>query len=104
MSGEGTFADRDRFPVPILLLLDLDMPKVDGFQVLEWLRAEPRLEQLPVAIMTASDNDPHISRAYELGADSYLIKPPDATAMLNLVQRLHAYWLILNDAPEYHLA
>ena len=104
LSGEGAFGDRDRFPVPILLLLDLNMPKVDGFQVLEWLRAEPRLRQLPVAIMTSSDHDPHISRAYELGADSYLIKPPDAAAMLNLVQRLHAYWLILNEAPEYHPA
>jgi len=54
--------------------------------------------------MTSSDHDPYISRAYELGADAYLIKPPDATAMLNLVQRLHAYWLILNEAPEYHAA
>jgi len=104
LSGEGAFADRDRFPMPILLLLDLNMPKMDGFQVLDWLRADPLLRQLPVAIMTSSDHDPHISRAYELGADSYLIKPPDATAMLNLVQRLHAYWLILNEAPEYHPA
>ena len=104
LSGEGAFADRDRFPMPILLLLDLKMPKMDGFQVLDWLRADPLLRQLPVAIMTSSDHDPHISRAYELGADSYLIKPPDATAMLNLVQRLHAYWLILNEAPEYHPA
>ena len=104
LGGEGAFADRDRFPMPILLLLDLNMPKMDGFQVLDWLRADPLLRQLPVAIMTSSDHDPHISRAYELGADSYLIKPPDATAMLNLVQRLHAYWLILNEAPEYHPA
>jgi len=104
LSGEGAFADRDRFPMPILLLLDLNMPKMDGFQVLDWLRADPLLRQLPVAIMTSSDHDPHISRAYALGADSYLIKPPDATAMLNLVQRLHAYWLILNEAPEYHPA
>jgi two-component system, response regulator len=52
---------------------------------------------VPVAIMTASDHDPHISRAYELGADSYLRKPPDAAALLALVQRLHAYWLIVNE-------
>src|SRR3989442_4741772 len=62
LSGEGAFDDRDRFPSPILLLLDLKMPKVDGFQVLEWLRSQPRLRQLPVAIMTSSDHDPHISR------------------------------------------
>src|SRR6266481_5769504 len=102
LSGEGAFSDRNRFPIPILLLLDLQMPKVDGFQVLEWLRTEPISRQMTVAIMTSSDHDPHISRAYELGADSYLIKPPDAAAMIGLVQRLHAYWMILNEVPEYH--
>jgi len=104
LRGEGAFADRERFPFPILLLLDLKMPKVDGFQVLNWLQSQAPSLQLPVAIMTSSDHDPDISRAYALGADSYLIKPPDATAMLNLVQRLHAYWLILNEGPEHHPA
>jgi CheY-like chemotaxis protein len=97
LKGEGRFADRTRFPLPILVLLDLKMPKLDGFHVLQWLRSHPQLDRLAVAIMTASDHDPDISRAYELGADSYLIKPPDAEALLALVQRLRAYWLILNE-------
>lgn len=97
LRGEDRFADRTRFPMPILLLLDLKLPKLDGFYVLEWLRRQPALDRLPVAIMTASDHDPDITRAYALGADSYLIKPPDAEALLALVQRLRAYWLILND-------
>jgi CheY-like chemotaxis protein len=104
LRGEGAFADRERFPFPILLLLDLRMPRADGFQVLEWLRTQTEFGHLPVAIMTSSDHDPDISRAYGLGADSYLIKPPSATAMLDLVQRLHAYWLILNEAPVSHAA
>ena len=95
--GEGRFADRKRFPLPILLLLDLKMPKLDGFHVLQWLRKQSEVQRVPVAIMTSSDHDPDISRAYELGADSYLIKPPDAEALLALVQRLNAYWLILNE-------
>jgi CheY-like chemotaxis protein len=95
--GEGKFTERAQFPLPILLLLDLKMPKANGFQVLEWLRKQPEFARVPVAIMTASDHDPHISRAYELGADSYLRKPPDAAALLALVQRLHAYWLIVNE-------
>jgi CheY-like chemotaxis protein len=103
LQGAGHFADRTRFPLPILLLLDLKMPKLDGFHVLEWLRKHHELDRLPVAIMTSSDHDPDISRAYELGADSYLIKPPDAGALLALVQRLHAYWLILND-PQGNIA
>src|SRR2546425_7191817 len=81
LSGEGAFADRDRFPFPILLLLDLKMPKVDGFEVLEWLQSQPARRHLPVAILTSSDQDPDIGRAHALGADSYLIKPPDAAAM-----------------------
>jgi CheY-like chemotaxis protein len=97
LQGEDRFADRTQFPLPILILLDLKMPKLDGFHVLQWLRSRPELNRLAVAIMTSSDHDPDISRAYELGADSYLIKPPDAEALLALVQRLRAYWLILNE-------
>lgn len=104
LKGEDQYADRNRFPVPILLLLDLKMPKVSGFQVLEWLRAQSRLAALPVAIMTSSDHDPDVRRAYELGATSYLNKPPDAEALLALVQRLHAYWLILDQPMECHPA
>src|SRR5262245_29053330 len=72
LKGKGRFADREKYPIPILLLLDLKMPKIDGFQVLEWLRKDAKLYGLPVAVMTSSDHDPHVRRAYELGADSYL--------------------------------
>src|SRR5256885_235495 len=72
LKGDGKYANRERFPKPILLLLDLKMPKVNGFQVLEWLRTQPGLAALPVAIMTSSDHDPDVTRAYGLGADSYL--------------------------------
>ena len=99
LKGEGKFADRHKFPLPILLLLDLKMPRTNGFQVLEWIRKYPKLAHLPVAVMTSSDHDPDATRAFELGADSYLIKPPDAEALLGLVQRLHAYWMILNERP-----
>src|SRR5437868_7092656 len=104
LKGDGKYADHKRFPQPILLLLDLKMPKVNGFQVLEWLRTQSSLAALPVAIMTSSDEDPDVKRAYELGADSYLTKPPDAGALLALVQRLHAYWLILNEPLQRHAA
>jgi CheY-like chemotaxis protein len=97
LKGEGQFADREKYPLPILLLLDLKMPKINGFQVLEWIHTQPGLAHLPVAIMTSSDSDPDVTRAYELGASSYLIKPPDAEALLALVQRLHAYWLIVDQ-------
>jgi CheY-like chemotaxis protein len=104
LKGEGQFADRRKHPLPILLLLDLKMPKVNGFQVLQWLRRRSDFRTLPVAIMTSSDHDPHVARAYELGADSYLTKPPNAETLLALVQRLHAYWMIVNARPEFEAA
>ncbi len=104
LTGDGLFADRSQYPLPMLLLLDLKMPKVTGFEVLDWLRKQPRLGRMPVAVMSSTEHDPHIARAYELGADSYLIKPPDAEALLGLVQRLQAFWLIVNEGPHCYAA
>src|SRR6185436_17018663 len=66
LRGEGKFADRQKYPLPILLLLDLKMPRTHGFQVLEWIRKQPKLGHLPVAVMTSSDHDPDATRAFEL--------------------------------------
>jgi CheY-like chemotaxis protein len=104
LKGAGRYADRNLFPMPMLLLLDLHMPKVDGFEVLEWLRNWPALSGLSVAVLTSSDHDPYASRAFELGADSYLIKPPDARTLLELVQRLHAFWFIVDERFELQAA
>lgn len=99
LQGQGDYGDRRHYPFPLLLLLDLKMPKLDGFQVLEWIRDQRFSEHLPVAVMTASDFDPDIQRAYELGADSYLLKPPNASRLLELVQRIHGYWMIVDHGP-----
>jgi len=102
LSGTEPFADRIKYPFPILLLLDLNMPKVNGFEVLDWLRLQPFRSHLPVAISTDSDSGPDVRRAYDLGADSYLIKPPNPEALLALVQRLKVFWAI--EPPEYEVA
>ncbi len=104
LTGDGLFANRSQYPLPMLLLLDLKMPKVTGFEVLDWLRKQPILGRMPVAVMSSSEHDPHITQAYELGADSYLIKPPDAEALLGLVQRLQAFWMIVNEGPQCYAA
>ena len=101
LKGEGRFSDRVRYPFPMLLLLDLRMPKVNGFEVLSWLQRHREINHLPIAVMTSSVDEPDIDRAYKLGADSYLIKPPNAEALLALVQRLKAYWLILSEPALY---
>ena len=80
------------------------MPKVDGFEVLEWLEHHPMIGRLPVAILTDSDQDPYVERAYRLGADSYLIKPPNPEELRALVNRLRAHWMIVAEASELQAA
>ena len=100
LSGQGAFADRERHPLPVLMLMDLKMPRKTGLEVLAWLRQQPGLKRLPVIVLTSSNQSPDINRAYELGANSYLVKPAGFDSLLELVKNLDMYWLILNEKPE----
>ncbi len=100
LSGQGPFADRERYPLPVLMLIDLKMPRRNGLEVLEWTRSQPGLKRLPVVVLTSSNQNPDINRAYELGANSYLVKPAAFDSLLELVKNLDMYWLILNEKPE----
>src|SRR6476619_3845672 len=73
-SGQGVYSDRNKFPLPFLLLLDLKMPGTDGFDVLRWARGEPDLKRLLIVVLTSSNLQTDVDRAYELGANSYLVK------------------------------
>ncbi|MBH8563241.1 response regulator [Nostoc sp. CENA67] len=99
LCGEGSYADRKSYPLPILVLLDLKMPRKSGFEVLEWLKQQPELKRLPVIVLTTSTEMHDIQKAYDLGVNSYLVKPVafnDLTAMIKL---LEAYWVNLNQRP-----
>jgi CheY-like chemotaxis protein len=100
LKGDGAFADRNRFPLPTLLLLDLKMPRRSGFEVLEWLRQQPGLRRLPVVVFTSSNQDSDVTRAYELGANSYLVKPAGFDNLVNMMKCLRSYWLELSEKPE----
>ena len=100
LSGAGTFTDRERHPLPVLMLMDLKMPRKSGLEVLEWVRQQPGLKRLPIVVLTSSNQSPDINRAYELGANSYLVKPAGFDSLLELVKNLDVYWLILNEKPE----
>ncbi len=74
LTGKGAYADRQQFPLPELLILDLKMPKMNGFEVLEWVRSQTGLKTLPVIILSSSDDPGDVKRAYSLGATTYFVK------------------------------
>jgi CheY-like chemotaxis protein len=100
LAGDGPFADRERFPLPGVVLLDLKLPRRSGLEVLEWLRGQPGLKRLPVVVLTSSAESRDINRAYDLGANSYLVKPVEFGPLLEMVKALGPYWLALNQKPE----
>ncbi len=100
LAGNDRFADRDKHPFPKLLLLDLKMPRMDGFEVLSAVRQRLGFTQLPVIVLTHSDNPADVRRAYELGATSYFRKPDSLEGLDEMIHVLHAYWLKFNHFPE----
>ena len=100
LSGEGKFADRHKYPLPNLLLLDLNMPLRNGFEVLEWLRLQPGLRRLAVVVFSSSVLLDDVNRAFDVGASSYLVKPTDFAELVETVRCLEAYWLRLNRNAE----
>jgi CheY-like chemotaxis protein len=99
LSGRGPYADRQQNPIPFLVLLDLHMPKIDGFEVLRWIRAQPDLDQVRVAVLTSSKEERDLALAEQLGADSYFQKPGSLEELVSLMFRLKAHWILIDDQP-----
>jgi two-component system response regulator len=97
--GTGMYAGRDPGSRPELILLDLKLPKVDGFEVLKKLRADERTKLLPVVILTSSKEQQDVVNGYGLGANSYIRKPVDSQNFVDAVGQLGLYWLVLNERP-----
>ncbi len=97
--GRGEFANREAHPLPGLILLDLKMPRVDGFEVLRQLKSTPVLKRIPVLILTSSKEEGDRALSYDIGANSYLVKPVSFDGFLHVVQQIEGYWLSLNVAP-----
>jgi CheY-like chemotaxis protein len=100
LEGTGEFTDRAKYPLPVLVLLDLKLPRRTGLEVLEWVKERPGLKKIPIVVLTSSKNDSDVDRAYELGANSYLVKPVSFETLLELVKSLELYWLVLNERPK----
>lgn len=97
--GKDEYADRKRFPLPHLMLLDLRLPKVDGLQVLKEVKGSETLRALPVVVLTTSDAERDLAMAYEFHANSYLTKPVDFNDFSKLLGDLGFYWLAWNKRP-----
>ena len=93
IQGSGTYGDRARFQFPNLIISDLKMPKMGGFEMLEWLRTETPYAALPVIVLTSSKEEADIHRAYQLGANSYAVKPRDLTGLENFIKATVEYWV-----------
>jgi CheY-like chemotaxis protein len=97
LSGLGQYGDRARYPLPALILLDLDLPEMTGFELLQWKRMQPYIRRIPVVVLTI---DNAINSAYDLGANSYLVKPGNPEEIMRVVKSIQEYWLGLNQPPK----
>ena len=93
LAGSGTYANREQNPPPSLFLLDLNMPRRNGFEVLEWVRSQRSLKRLPVVVLSSSTQGPDVNHAYSLGANSYLVKVPQFRELVDRIRVIYAYWV-----------
>ncbi len=98
--GRGPYADREAHPLPGLVLLDLKLPKIDGLEVLRQLKAANILKRIPVIVLTSSEQSGDINSAYDLGVNSYLVKPVQFSAFCEIASNIQLYWLLLNRSAE----
>jgi CheY-like chemotaxis protein len=104
LEGKGDFADRTQHPFPSLVLLDLNMPGISGLEVLKWIRATPSLCALVTLVLTSSNQDTDVHRAYQQGANGYLVKPGNIDAILTMARAIKEYWLMQNRTARPRIA
>lgn len=97
LTGEGEYSDRAEYPLPAVILVDLKLPKLSGFELLARLREYPDLMRIPTVVLTSSREYRDVREAYELGANSYIVK---SDRVVEMVKAIQLYWLKLNELPE----
>jgi CheY-like chemotaxis protein len=96
---EGGYKEK-KAPTPGLILLDIRLPRVDGLEVLRRLKSDPRFKKIPIVVLTTSNRDPDIARSYELGANSYIVKPVTSDKFMETIQKIELYWVVINTLPQ----
>lgn len=99
LMGKGKYADRQQYPIPVLVLLDLKLPRKYGLDVLQWIRKHPAYHTMLVLVLTSSSKELDAHVAYGMGANAYLVKPPGTDALTDMVKAIRDFWLAQNTAP-----
>lgn len=100
LKGQGQYRNREQHPLPEIIFLDLKMPRRSGLEVLAWIREqEPPIRRIPIVVLTSSKQSNDVNRAYELGANSYLVKPAAFEGLIDMVKALETYWFSMNEQP-----
>jgi CheY-like chemotaxis protein len=98
--GVGSYKNiRDVQYLPKVILLDIQMPKINGIEVLQKIKTDPRLKLIPVVLLTSSSQSPDIQKCYDLGANSYIVKPVNIERFAQAIKNLGTYWMVLNQQP-----
>lgn len=100
LDGEAPFDDRSQYPLPGLLLLDLKLPRKSGFEVMDWIARKPELQTLLIVTLTSSKENKDVIRAYECGANSYLVKPASFLTLVEMMKAFREYWIRFNEMPD----
>ena len=100
LNGDGVYADRSTHPLPILILLDLKLPRRSGLEVLEWIKQQEALRRIPVVMLTSSEQPRDVDAAYDSGANSYLVKPVEYDSLFKMLKAVNLYWMMLNERPR----
>lgn len=101
LAGHHQYSDRNAHPLPQLVVLDLKMPRKNGLEVLQWLKAQPTLKRIPAVVLTSSNQPRDIAQAYDLHANSYLVKPNAFEDLVKLLEAFNNYWLDLNRGAAH---
>lgn len=100
LSGQEPYTERHTYPLPVLVLLDLKLPRRGGTEVLRWIREQPELKRLPVVVLTSSQENADLNQAYDLGANAYMVKPTTFDDLTNIIETLNLHWIVYNEKPQ----
>ncbi|MBD1875593.1 response regulator [Nodosilinea sp. FACHB-131] len=100
LSGDAPYGDRAAYPLPVLVLLDLKLPRRSGAEVLSWIRQHPHFRRLPVVVLTSSREFADINHIYDLGANAYIVKPADFDQLVDILTTLNLHWITYNEKPQ----